>query len=130
MADFDFDARLERLFAQPPRVSDPEAFARRVEARLEREWSVRRLMIGAAGLVGAAVALSQTVGSEAFARIVTVAEPARRLMVQGLTDGMTAAGAQDVLTDVSLLNGEALWALAALGGLAVAFAATRLAEAL
>ena len=66
MADFEFEGRLERLFAQPPRLADGDAFARRVEARLDREWTLRRVLIGAAGLAGAVVALGQTLGSGAL----------------------------------------------------------------
>src|SRR3712207_3594014 len=84
MSDFDFDARLERLYAQPPRVSDPEGFTRRVNERLEREWGVRRLAISALGLAGAAVAVSQTLGSETVGRLAAMAEPARKVAAESV----------------------------------------------
>src|SRR3712207_4422875 len=75
MSDPSFEARLERLFAQPPRLPDSEQFAARVEARLEREWSLRRGFIAVAGLAGGAVAVTQTVGSQLTARTGAVLQP-------------------------------------------------------
>jgi hypothetical protein len=126
MSDFDFEARLERLFAQPPHVQDPIAFARRIEARLDREWTLRRLAIGAAGLAGAVIMLSQTLGSQVFARLETFAGPTRRLAAE---QWQVVTG-ESLLTQPGLLSGEVLWTLAAVGGLIAAFAATRWAEAL
>ncbi len=84
MSDFDFEARLERLYAQPPRVSDPEGFTRRVGDRLEREWTLRRWAISALGLAGAAVAVSQTLGSETVTRFAAMAEPARKVAAESV----------------------------------------------
>ena len=126
MSDFDFDARLERLYAQPPRLSDSNAFARRVEDRLEREWSLRRGLILVAGVVGAGVALSQLAGSEVYQRVSALAEPALRVAGQGLG----AFAPSEILTQPILWTGEALWTMAAVGGLIAAFAATRWADAL
>ena len=61
MSDFNFEARLERLYAQPPRLSDGSVFVRRVEDRLEREWTLRRGLIVVAG-APARIALRQTLG--------------------------------------------------------------------
>ena len=126
MSDFDFEARLERLYTQPPRLSDSNAFARRVEDRLEREWSLRRGLILVAGVVGAGVALSQLAGSEVYQRVSAMAEPALRVAGQGLG----AFAPSEILTQPILWTGEALWTLAAVGGLIAAFAATRWADAL
>ena len=126
MSDFDFEARLERLYAQPPRLSESDAFARRVEDRLEREWSMRRGLILAAGVVGAGVTLSQTLGSELFQRLSAMAEPAARIAAQSLT----GSAPRELLAQPMLWSGEALWTLAAVAGLIAAFAATRWADAL
>ena len=126
MSDFDFEARLERLFAQPPHVQDPVGFARRVEERLDREWTLRRLMIGAAGVAGAAIMLSQTLGSELFNRLGAFAVPTRRLAME---QWQVVTG-ESLLNQPGLLSGQVLWTLAAVGGLIAAFAATRWAEAL
>ena len=75
MADLDFETRLERMFAQPPAFADADAFARRVESRLDRAWTVRRWAIGAAGLVGGVIATGQVLGANVTQRM------------QGLGDG-------------------------------------------
>jgi hypothetical protein len=126
MSDFEFEGRLERLFSQPPRVADPEAFVRRVEARLEREWTLRRLFIGAAGAVGAAITLGQTLGSGVFSRLEAFAGPAG----EELTRRAASFNLETLMGDQMIWTGEALWSIAVLAGLAAAFAATRWAEAL
>ena len=126
MSDFDFEARLERLYAQPPRLSSGDAFVLRVEARLEREWSLRRGLILTAGVIGAGVTLSQTLGSELFQRLTAMAEPASRIAAQGLS----GLAPRELLAQPMLWTGEALWTLAAIGGLIAAFTATRWADAL
>jgi hypothetical protein len=52
VAETSLEHRLERLFAEAPTLADAEAFAARVLARLDREWSVRRLVIGSTGTLG------------------------------------------------------------------------------
>jgi hypothetical protein len=61
--DPDFERALERLFAEPPAFRDADAFAAKVQARLARNWRIRTLGIGAAGVAGGVVAASQIVGS-------------------------------------------------------------------
>src|SRR5688500_4317678 len=69
MADLDFETRLERMFAQPPALADADAFARRVESKLDRSWMVRRWAIGAAGLVGGVVATGQVLSTNLTERM-------------------------------------------------------------
>ena len=59
MADLDFDMRLSRMFAEAPALPDGDAFAQRVEAKLERNWTMRRVLIGAAGLGGGLIVAGQ-----------------------------------------------------------------------
>ncbi|HEX8570736.1 MAG TPA: hypothetical protein VF699_12565 [Caulobacteraceae bacterium] len=124
MSDASFEGRLERLFAQPPRVQDPEAFAARVEARLDREWSLRRGFIGAAGAIGGVIAVTQTLGGELYGRLAQAIGPVR-------LDLDTEAGRAwyEGLQSQSLLSGEAMWVIAALAGLALTLAVTRAADA-
>lgn len=65
-ADPAFEARLREVFAQPPRLDDAVAFAARVDARLGRDWALRRLAIGAAGGLGGVVAASQAFSVDAL----------------------------------------------------------------
>ena len=119
-----FDARLERLFAQPPRVADPDGFAARVEARLDREWSLRRGFIGMAGVVGGVIAVAQVVGAETYGRVLAATAP---LTKQIDASWMTDWSAQ--LESPALLSGQALWVVAAVGGLVATLAVTRVADA-
>lgn len=59
MAEPDFERRVERLFAEPPAFADADAFAARLENKLSRGWALRRGLIGAAGVVGGVIAVSQ-----------------------------------------------------------------------
>jgi hypothetical protein len=123
MADPDFETRLTRLFAQPPEFADSDGFARRVESRLDRSWTLRRLLIGAAGIGGGAVAVTQTIGAHMFDR------------VAGFSDASAAAFSQSartlsqfpILTALPI-GGEVMWVGAGLALLAVALVATRALE--
>lgn len=63
MQEPEFDPQIERLFAQAPHLPDSDAFARRIEGKLAKSWRVRTWALGAAGVVGGAVAVAQTLGS-------------------------------------------------------------------
>ncbi|MEI9965940.1 MAG: hypothetical protein WDM92_16195 [Caulobacteraceae bacterium] len=59
MAELDFESRLNRWFTEAPAFPDADRFAARVQDRLDRSWTLRRLMIGAAGLVGGVIAAAR-----------------------------------------------------------------------
>lgn len=61
--DPEFERALERLFAEPQVFSDADAFVGKVKSRLARNWRIRTLGIGAAGVAGGVVAASQIIGS-------------------------------------------------------------------
>ena len=79
MAELDFERRLERLFAEAPAYADDDAFAERVERRLDRGWTARRWLIGAAGVAGGLIGASQLVVSSVFHRMAAVEGSARAL---------------------------------------------------
>ncbi|HEX8233390.1 MAG TPA: hypothetical protein VF559_08610 [Caulobacteraceae bacterium] len=123
MADYDFERRLERMFAEVPHFGDANAFAQAVESKLDRSWAMRRMMIGAAGLVGGLIFAAQTLGA-------------------GLTQRMEGLGGE-LLADVSQrftlapelkaasylpYSAEVLWMGVGLAVLAVALVATRALE--
>lgn len=58
-----FEAGLERMFAQAPALADSDGFTRRVERRLNRDWRWRTLGLGAAGVIGGAIAVTQSLHS-------------------------------------------------------------------
>ena len=126
MADLDFETRLERMFAQPPTFADADVFARRVESRLDRSWTMRRWAIGVAGLVGGVVATGQVVGSN-------LSERMQGFGAETMADLTNSArGFAPELKALSVLpvGTEVLWMGAALAVMAVALVATRMLEEL
>lgn len=126
MSDFEFEARLERLFSQPPPVTDPGVFAAQVQARLERGWALRRVLIGAAGLLGGAVAASQTFGSGVLARLGEAELPVESLVARVRSEQLLSGEGLGALGG----SGEVVWVAAAMLALTVGIAATRLSDAL
>ena len=61
MSADEFDARIERLFAQSPRMADADAFAAGIEARLNTGSKMRGWALGLAGLFGGVIAVRETV---------------------------------------------------------------------
>ena len=121
MSDLDFENRLERMFAQPPAFDDSGPFARRIEARLDRSWAMRRVAIGVAGLVGGLIAALQMIGSRLGAQVEGVS-------AVGMAEVSKAFGAlTPEIKAFSYLpySGEVLWIGAALAVLAIALMATR-----
>jgi hypothetical protein len=57
------EAELERMFAHTPPGADAELFAARVQDKLNQRWNVRRFGIGAAGVIGGLIAVTQALGS-------------------------------------------------------------------
>lgn len=84
MAELDFERRLERLFAEPPAYADDEAFAARIERRMDRGWTARRLLIGSAGIIGGVIGASQMFASNLPHRM-AAAEGSARALSTGLT---------------------------------------------
>ena len=125
MSDFEFEARLERMFSQPPPVTDPGVFAAQVQARLERGWALRRVVIGAAGLLGGAVAASQAFGSGVLARLGEAELPVKSLIAEVRREPLLSGEGLGALSG----SGEVVWIAAAMLALTVGIAATRLSDA-
>lgn len=123
MSDPDFERRLERMFAQPPRLDGGDAFTSKFEARLDRGWSARRLLVGAAGAVGGVIAASQLINAELVNRFGSFSFGTQALPRLPTFDAMAGGGLQS-----AALGGEVVWVAAALLGLAAAFVATQWAE--
>src|SRR3954452_12665017 len=83
MAELDFERRLERLFAEGPELPDCQAFAETVERTLNRGWTARRWLLGAAGVVGGVVGASQLFASKLFERLEN-AEQSAKVLSAGL----------------------------------------------
>ena len=125
MAEVEFERRLERMFAEPPYYSDQEAFAATVERKLDRGWTVRRLLIGAAGLLGGIIGASQLIMSNFVGQVEAAREGSRRVMSAGLAE---AARLEWLNT---LPAGSAtIWVASGLAVLAMGFVLTRVIEEL
>ncbi len=86
MAELDFERRLERLFAEAPAFSDERAFADSVDQKLNRGWTMRRWLIGAAGLVGGVVGASQLLMSNFVGQMEAASEGSTRLVRAGMAE--------------------------------------------
>ena len=80
----DFDAQLGRLFNQAPAFPDNEAFAARVTARLDRDWTMRRIMIGVGGLAAGMVVAWQFVAGRFNVEVATVSSDAQSMIDSGV----------------------------------------------
>jgi hypothetical protein len=122
-----FELQVQRLFAEAPTAPDADAFAARVQARLERGWALRRLLIGAAGIAGGLIAAVQFLTSGLIGRASTASEDlSSRLHVAAA--GATQWVSNTLPTHALPFGGEGLWLAAGLGAVGVALLAARLFE--
>jgi hypothetical protein len=124
MAEFDFEAHLSRLYAEPPALRDAERFATQVGARLDRGWAIRRVLIGAAGVVAGLIAAAQIVSARFAADVQSVSKTGMDNLNHEMSQGMDHLS-QIVTTPASA---ETLWLAAALAAVALAFGMTRAME--
>ena len=127
MSDPSFERQLGRLFAEPPPLSGQAEFTAAVQARLERGWAMRRLLIGTAGVVGGLVATAQVVGANLVQRV-SVASQGADSRAHDLAAELVARGGAMVHVRSLPIGGEALWMVAGLAALGVALVAARLME--
>ncbi len=120
MADPEFDTRLGRMFSETPAFADADGFARGVETRLARSWTLRRTMIGMAGVIGGLVAAGQMLGAHLWQAIGGfVATSSEALARSG-----QAMGQLKVLGELPI-GGEVMWVGLGLAVLAVVLMAAR-----
>ena len=129
MSDPSFEHQVARLFTEVPAFADQSAFTAAVQTRLERGWTLRRLLIGAGGLVGGLIAATQVVQANLVQRATAVShtadDRAHDLLAELTARGMMALHAHDLP-----VGGEVLWMVAGLGAVGVALVAARLMDAL
>ena len=128
MSDPSFEHRLARLFAEPPPLAGHAEFTAAVQARLERSWAMRRILIGTAGGVGGLVAAAQVVGANLVERV-AVASQGADSRAHNLAADLVARGEATLHLQSLPLGGEVLWMVAGLAAVGVALVAARLAEA-
>lgn len=124
MAEIEFERRLERLFGEAPELPDAAAFAARVERRLDRGWTARRWLIGAAGVAGGVIGASQLFMANIFDRA-EAAEQSARMLGQGLA---RVTPTSDMVSALS--GGYGVWIAVGLAVLTLGFAVSRVIEEL
>lgn len=122
MAEADFERRLERLFGEAPDLPDAQAFAERIELRLNRGWTARRWLIGVAGGVGGVIGASQLLMSNLFQRVEDASESARALS-QGLS---RVTPSSELVSAFS--GGYGVWIAVGLALVTMGFAVARVIE--
>jgi len=126
MADRTFEMELDRMFGEAPAFPDTDLFAARVEARLDRGWTFRRLLIGGLGIAGGLIGGAQILGSGLLSRIGELSARSNHMVSSGLGDLTAEHILPPGLAVPNLfLGGGVLWMSAALAILAIGFIATR-----
>jgi hypothetical protein len=120
----DFEAQLIQMFDAPPAFVDADLFASTVTQRLDRSWQVRSLVIGATGLIGGVIAVSQIMATNLIGRVESLSFGSEQPLLRGLI----AYGERHLVLPSLPFDGEGLWMSAGLAGLALVFALTRAIE--
>lgn len=128
MADHEFEARLHRLFGEAPAFPDAPLFAARVESRLDRGWTARKLLIGGAGVLGGGFAVAQLLVANLGARLREVSNESLAVAQNGLAN--LPGGTELANLRALPFSGEAVWLVLGLAVLAGALLATRSVEEL
>ena len=123
MADLDFETQLTRLYGQAPAFPDAELFTQQVTEKLDRGWALRRVVIGATGVVAGVAAAVQLVSARFADEFSEMSQGGARQLYASM-DKVT-----DRYDQLFTLGGsETLWLGAALVVLALGFAVTRLVD--
>ena len=110
----EFDPHIERLFSRAPALPDADAFARRVEQRLNTGTRFRTFALGAAGLVGGVIAVRETVAANLTFSMDETSAGATRMVDTGVaaaagqTQGMIQSGLAGIGLDSLDVAGGAL----------------------
>lgn len=123
MAELEFENRLSRLFAETPAFADADRFARRVETRLDRAWTLRRALILIAGLGGGLIAAGQMLGARMIDRAAGFSEAS----LASISHGARALWGLRFLADLPV-RAEVIWTAAGLAVLAIVLVAARTIE--
>lgn len=121
MAD-PFEHTLHRLFQESPALPDAPLFAARLTARLERDWTLRRLLIGATGGAVGMAALWQLIGATGVSRVLSAFETSTGTLSRQADLVSASVGS---LQQVIPYSNEVVWLLGGLLVLAAGLLATR-----
>ena len=121
MAEASFEMALDRMFAEAPAFGDAELFAMRCDERLDRGWTLRRVLIGGMGAIGGLIGGAQLLGSGVWGRLNAMSLESGHAIHRGLQGVLPHEMAPGVV-----VSSEAIWMSAALAVVAVGLAVTRL----
>ena len=121
-AEAEFDSRLHRLFERAPALGGDEAFALLVRRRLDRAWTLRRVVISAVGVLGGLVAVGQLAAARFFGQAEVLSVQSARLMSIALASHVPWRLYLEGLP----FGAEILWGVAALCLVALGLVAARL----
>ena len=125
MVEAEFERGLERLFADSPELPDASAFADRVHRRLSTGWTARRWLIGAAGVAGGVIGVSQLLMSNFAGQLEQAGDSAHAL---GVSVGHL--GQAPDISQAILSGGATVWVAVGLAVVAMGFAVSRVIEEL
>ncbi len=128
MAEPSFERHLQRLYAEAPLFPDAALFASGVQRRLDRGWTLRRGLIGVAGVTGGLIAAVQFVGSNLTERANLASESVALRLHEVAGWLAERTGVQLDAAHNLPLGGEALWLVAGLAAMGIALLAARVFE--
>ncbi|WP_158912853.1 hypothetical protein [Caulobacter sp. S45] len=128
MAEPSFERHLQRLYAEPPPFADGASFATGVQQRLNRNWALRRGLIGVAGVTGGLIAAAQFVDSNLAERANLASEGASLKLHDMAASVARQTGLQVDVSHILPMGGEAIWLVAGLAALGLALLAARVFE--
>ena len=121
MAERNFEWELSRMFGETPALPDADYFALRVDERLRRGWTIRRILIGGMGVAGGIVGGAQLLGGGLLARLGGAATDAGGQFTGQIADLVN----NNLMPQTFPVNAEIIWLAATFAAGAVAFAITR-----
>ncbi|HEY2659670.1 MAG TPA: hypothetical protein VGI79_08110 [Caulobacteraceae bacterium] len=121
MADLEFESRLDRLFAETPALGDADGFARKIQSRLDRSWTLRRVMIGGLGVAAGLIAVVQLAASGVIGRAEIISTQSAKVLSIALANHLPA----HLFSDSMPVGGDFIWAACALGAVVVALVVLR-----
>jgi len=124
MAERSFEYELSRLFADAPAMPDADLFALRVDERLRRGWTFRRVLIGGLGVVGGVIGGAQLLGGGFVDRFGETTVASGRLLTGKVIDLIEDAVMPQGLPWVN----DVIWAAGLLAIVGVVYAVTRVAR--
>ena len=119
-----FETRLDRMFGQSPPLSDNDAFAARIEQRLRRGWTFRRLLIGGLGVLGGVIGVAQMASSGVVGHVEGLSAQTNRLW----STDLHRITALHLPLPVAPFGGGVLWMAAFVAVVGLGFAITRVIE--